>query len=189
MPTESGKTEWTREVLRCSLIDPSPQYILWCFGQWKRLYEDLRREIPNITFIRDIPDHLNDDSFVDAEKRHLIVFDDLMTEAKCDQRVADLFTKGSHHRNLLVICLTQNLFPQGKSCRDIALSTQYLVLFNNPMDRQQVATLAKRIYPFASARFMRRSEQTTFRPYGYLIVDRKASTQYTGTRPFTHRYV
>ena len=63
------------------------------------------------------------------------MFDDLMTEAKCDQRIADLFTKGSHHRNISVVYLTQNLFPQGKACRDIILNTQYMVLFNNPIDR------------------------------------------------------
>ena len=74
------------------------------------------------------------------------MFDDLMTEAKRDQRIADLFTKGCHHRNISVIYLTQNLFPQGEACRDIALKTQYMVLFNNPINRQQVAKLARRIY-------------------------------------------
>ena len=78
------------------------------------------------------------------------IFDDLMTKAKCDQRIADLFTKGSHHRNISIVYLTQNIFPQGRACKDIALNTQYLVLFNNPIDRQQVATLARRfIRPLA----------------------------------------
>ena len=99
-----------------------------------------------------------------------------MTEAKCDQRIADLFTKGSHHRNISIVYLTQNVFPQGKACRDIALNTQYLVLFNNPIDRQQVATLARRIYPSTSAMFMKRFEEATSRPYGYLVIDLKLST-------------
>ena len=34
-----------------------------------------------------------------------------MTEAKCDQRIADLFTKGSHHINMSIVYLTQNVFP------------------------------------------------------------------------------
>ena len=92
-----------------------------------------------------IPDYLNSPQFINPGKRNLIIFDDLMTEAKCDQRIADLFTKGSHHRNISIVYLTQNVFPQGKACRDIALNTHYLVLFNNPIDRQQVATLARRI--------------------------------------------
>ena len=102
--------------------------------------------------------------------------DDLMTEAKCDQRIADLFTKGSHHRNISIVYLTQNVFPQGRACRDITLNTQYLVLFNNPIDRQQVATLARRIYPSTCAAFMRKFEDATARPYGYLVLDLKSST-------------
>ena len=123
-----------------------------------------------------IPDYLNSTQFINPGKRNLIIFDDLMTEAKCDQRMADLFTKGSHYRNISIVYLTQNLFPQGKACRDIALNTQYLVLFNNPIDRQQVRTLARRIYPSTSAMFMKRFEEAISRPYGYLVVDLKLST-------------
>ena len=86
------------------------------------------------------------------------------------------FTKGSHHRNISIVYLTQNVFPQGRVCRDIALNTQYLVLFNNPIDRQQVATLARRIYPSTWATFMRKFEDATARPYGYLVLDLKSST-------------
>ena len=72
--------------------------------------------------------------------------------------------------------LTQNLFPQGKACRGIILNTQYMVLFNNPIDRQQVATLARRIYPSTSAVFMKRFERATSYPYGHLVIDLKSDT-------------
>ena len=88
---------------------------------------------------------------MDPSKRNLIIFDDLMTEAKCDQRIADLFTKGSHHRNISIVYLTQNVFPQGRACRDIALNT-------------------------TCATFMRKFEDATARPYGYLVLDLKSST-------------
>ena len=175
-PSGSGKTEWTRKLLLSSLVQPPPERILWCFGQWQPLYEDLQKRIPCIEFIRGIPDYLDNAQFMDPSKRNLIIFDDLMTEAKCDQRIADLFTKGSHHRNISIVYLTQNVFPQGRACRDIALNTQYLVLFNNPIDRQQVATLARRIYPSTCATFMRKFEDATARPYGYLVLDLKSST-------------
>ena len=75
-----------------------------------------------------------------------------------------------------VVYLTQNLFPQGKACRDIILNTQYIGLFNNPMDRQQVGTLARRIDPSTSAVFMKRFEQATSYPYGHLVIDLKSDT-------------
>ena len=44
-PSGSGKTEWTRKLLLTSLIQPSPERILRCFGQWQPLYEDLQKRI------------------------------------------------------------------------------------------------------------------------------------------------
>ena len=51
-----------------------------------------------------------------------------------------------------------------------------MVLFNNPIDRQQVVTLARRIYPSKSAVFMKRFEQATSYPYGHLVIDSKSDT-------------
>ena len=104
------------------------------------------------------------------------VFCDLITEGKCDHRIANLLIKVRHHRDISVVYLTQNFFPQGKTCRDIALNTQCMVLFNNPIDRQQVATLARRIYLSTGAIFMKRLEQAISHPYGYLVRDLKSST-------------
>ena len=175
-PSGSGKSVWTKKLLLSSLIQPSPERIIWCYGQWQPLYDNIRKRIPRIEFVNGIPDHLNNQHYIDVSKRNVLVFDDLMTEAKCDQRIADLFTKGSHHRNISVVYLTQNLFPQGKACRDIILNTQYMVLFNNPIDRQQIATLARRIYPSTSAVFMKRFERATSYPYGHLVIDLNSDT-------------
>ena len=55
-----------------------------------------------------------------------------MIEAGNDNRIVNLFTKGSHHRNLSVTYIVQNLFHQGKVKRNISLNSHYLVLFKNP---------------------------------------------------------
>ena len=51
-----------------------------------------------------------------------------------------------------------------------------MVLFNNPIDRQQVATLARRVYPSTSSVFMKRFERATSYPYGHLVIDLKSDT-------------
>ena len=51
-----------------------------------------------------------------------------------------------------------------------------LVLLNNPINRQQVANLARRIYPSTSSIFMKRFEQVNSHPYGYLVIDLKSGT-------------
>ena len=117
-----------------------------------------------------IPDHLNDKHYINVGKRNILVFDDLMTEAKCDQRIADLFTKGSHHRNISVVYLTQNLFPQGKACGDIILNIQYTAVWCC------ITTLSRRIYSSTSATFMKQFERATSYLYGHLVIHLKSST-------------
>jgi hypothetical protein len=48
------------------------------------------------------------DTSLDPREKHLIILDDLMDET--DQRVASLFTKKNHHRNISVMYIVQNLF-------------------------------------------------------------------------------
>ena len=76
------------------------------------------------------------------------MLDDQMIDASNDKRIVNLFTRGSHHRNLSVIYMVQNLFDQGKGSRSTSLNSHYLVLFKNPRDNKlQILTLAKQMYP------------------------------------------
>ena len=85
--------------------------------------------------------------------------DDQMIEAGKDNRIVNLFTKGSHHRNLSVIYIVQNLLHQGKGNRSISLNSHYLVLFKNPRDKLQLLTLAKQMYPSETAWFIKESKR------------------------------
>ncbi|KAG8234622.1 hypothetical protein J437_LFUL014528, partial [Ladona fulva] len=78
---------------------------------WQSFYDTLN----NVKCVQGLP---NVKDFPHSDSPSLIIIDDLMREA--DGRVVDLFTKGSHHRNLSVIHLTQNLFHQGKGARDVS---------------------------------------------------------------------
>ena len=93
----------------------------------------MHRIIPGIESVKGIPANIEDEHFLKPAIRNLIVIDDLMSETSNDKRICDLFTKGSHHHNLSVICLVQNLYYQEKESRTMSLYSQYLVLFNNPL--------------------------------------------------------
>ena len=60
--------------------------------------------------------------------------------------VTNLFSKGSHHRNLSVIHIVQNLFRQNKEHRTINLNAQYLVVFKNSRDNFQIIHSAKQTF-------------------------------------------
>ncbi|CAC5405569.1 unnamed protein product [Mytilus coruscus] len=104
----------------------------------------------------------------------MIVLDDLKSTSARDPRIIDLFTEGSHHRNLSVVVLNQNLYfskdpTQRRNCH-------YLVLFNNPVDKQQIMTLGRQMYPGKGRYFIGKFEESTSKPYGYLLLDLKPTT-------------
>ena len=80
----------------------------------------------------------------------------------------NLFTRGSHHRNLSVIYIVQNLFHQGKGSRSISLNSHYLVLFKNPQDELQILTLATQTYPGQTDFFLNQYEEAVLK--GLLVI-------------------
>jgi hypothetical protein len=82
--------------------------------------------LPNFTLVEGFPDNLYDR--VDGHDNSLIVLDDLISQCSNDERVSNLFTRGSHHRGISVLFLTQNLFPPDKLSRTISLNTKQVKL-------------------------------------------------------------
>src|SRR5207245_1259033 len=81
-----------------------------------------------------------------------------------------------HHRNLSIWFLMQNIFHKAKEIRTITLNAQYIVLFKNPRDRQQIKVLARQMFD-GDAKVMEKAfEMATAEPHGYLLVDLKQDT-------------
>ena len=117
-PTGSGKTYWIKQLLekRDVMIDPAPMKIIWFYRRWQPCYTALQEQM-TIEFIEGIPSNINRDDFFDASIPTLFIIDDLMKEATQNADICNLFTEGSHHRNLSVICVLQNLYYKGKENR------------------------------------------------------------------------
>ena len=99
-----------------------------------------------------------------------------MRDATRNSDICELYTEGSHHRNLSVIFLLQNIYHHGRENRTMSLNTQYLVLFKNPRDQLQVMTLSRQMFPHRSYQFMVQFNRATTKPYGYLVIDLKQNT-------------
>jgi len=118
-----------------------------------------------VTFHHGLPDI---DDF-DGREPTLLIIDDLMQES--NESVANLFTKGSHHRNISVVFLAQNLFPKNKFARTMSLNAHYMILFKNPRDASQFANLARQMYPKSSQFAVEAYKDATREPYSYLLID------------------
>ena len=92
------------------IISPTPDRIIWLYKQWQPLYDDiLNTVVPNVEFMQGIPIDLDKDSFINPNEKNILIMDDLMLSSSKDFRINELFTEGSHHRNLSVITINQNL--------------------------------------------------------------------------------
>ena len=175
-PTGSGKTWLIKDIFRHNIIFPAPQRVLILFKRWQPLYDEIKKIIPYAEFIQGIPTDLDHDDFFDVAKNNLILMDDLQSTTANDPRIADLFTEGSHHRNLSVINLTQTLFPPGKNSATLRRNTQYMIIFKSPMSQDQVKTLGTFMFPGRLDQFLRVFNEATSKPHGYLVIDAKQST-------------
>jgi hypothetical protein len=136
----------------------------------------MMRTMPGIEFNQGIPEDIDNADYLDVSQRNLIVLDDITAQSGKDKRISDLFTKGSHHRNVSIIYIVQNIFHQGKEMRNISLYAHYIVLFKSPRGKQQISMLARQLNPGRVQEFMRSYEDATSRPHGYLMLDLKPTT-------------
>ena len=165
-PTGSGKTYFVKKLIDYEMFDPMPPTIVYCYGSYQLLFQSMR----NVQFEDGLPPSIG------SLRNALVIIDDLMCELANNSQLSRLFTKGSHHRNLSVIFITQNLFHQGKEMRNIHLNSHYMVLFKNPRDKSQIMHLAKQMYPGKSKSFQQAFLDATLPEFGYLFIDLRPET-------------
>ena len=148
------------------LFHPVPTKIVYCYGEYQKEFGELPS---NVTLVEEFPNNLND--IVCGHDNSLLVLDDMMSQCSNDQRIADLFTRGSHHNGISVLYLTQNLFPPDKFSRTISLNSHYVIIFRNRRDSLGICTLAKQMFPGHTNYLMESFRDAMTKPYGYLLID------------------
>lgn len=164
-PTGAGKTEFTIKLIENMnhMIRPQIDEVLWSYNQWQDSY--LR--IPNVTFHQGIPE------IQKSSLNRLLIIDDQMD---CADLVSSIFTRESHHKNISVIYIVQNLFYHHKEMRTISLNAHFLVVFRNPRDVSTISVLARQMFP-GRAQFLRNVyADATSVPYSYLLIDFSQTT-------------
>ena len=59
----------------------------------------------------------------------------------------------------------------------MSLNSHYIVVFKNPRDALQIATLARQMYPGKSKFLVEAYKNATEKPFGYLMLDLKPDTE------------
>lgn len=167
-PTGCGKTMFIFKLIEQAreMINPPPARILYCYGEYQAIFG----KYPNVEFIEGLPEM----GQFDGMEPVLLIVDDLMNESEAC--VEKIFTKMSHHRNISIVYITQNIFPKNKHARTISLNSHYMVIFKNPRDAGQFSVLARQMYPADSKFAVEAFKDATSTPYAYLLVDMKPET-------------
>ena len=167
-PSGSGKTVLVERLLQEKKVFQSPpKKIVYAYDRWQPRFDRMKRD--GIQFYQGIPD--TDQLSQWFPKGGVLVLDDLMAEGGQDKRVLDLFTKDSHHRNITVLFLTQDLFPPGKFAKTINRNAHYIIAFKNPRDKTGIRNILMQMYPERWRRVLELNNRITSRPFGYLFLD------------------
>lgn len=176
-PSMSGKTTFIRKLLVNgeSMFDRQFVKILWCYGQYQNdTFAKIKSEAPNVEFHEGLPDDIK--THFDTSHPNLLILDDLMADASKDERITKLFTVFSHHLNISLALLSQNIYHKGSQSRTISLNADIIILTKNTRDRSQIQYLARQLAP-DKPKFIQESYQdATSTPYGYLFLDLKPET-------------
>jgi len=162
-PTCCGITRFVFRLIdnASSMISPPPTKIVYFYGEYLQIFN----QYPHTYFHQGLPNIAD----FDGKEPTLVIIDDIMQET--NETVADMFTKGSHHRNISVVFVAQNLFPKNKFARTMSINAHYMVLFKYPRDVSRFANLARQMYPKTSQFAVEEYRDATREPYSYLLVD------------------
>jgi len=111
-PSAAGKTSLLEKIFinKKYIFDKQPDRIVFCYKNNQVVYDVFNLLDISVEFIQRIPDNL----VFDPKIINILIIDDLMTECKDNPNVASYFTRRSHHENIRVILVSQNIFMQGK---------------------------------------------------------------------------
>jgi len=171
--TQSGKTRFILRMLdavRDELFFETPiKRVLYCYSEYQSIFDKYRSFVQ---FHKGLPAENN--KIFDGKWPSLLILDDLM--GSVNSFVADIFTKISHHCNLSVVYVCQNLFDKNKYHRTISLNAHYIVLLRNARDTQPVANLARQIFASDWRVATDAYREATKEQYHYLLFDLHPST-------------
>lgn len=107
-PSSSGKTTILLNILNHAeqLFKPVPKQIVYAYGEYHPHVDKLHKQ--GVTVHAGLP---SEDLLAQCHRPLLLILDDLMMSSS-ESYLAELFTKKSHHQNIGVIFLTQNIFDK-----------------------------------------------------------------------------
>ncbi len=182
-PSKSGKTTFIFNLLKVSedMFNKKPDHIILYYANSQPLYKEMfKSNLINemINFNDAEPQYQEIHDKVEPYKNgngSLIIFDDTLSDIK--PGFEKIFQVLGHHTNCSLIYISQNLFYNSKTFRNLSLQLDYIVLMRNQRDASQIKSLATQLCPGNSQYIIEAYHAATQQPFSYLFIDCGANSE------------
>ena len=168
-PSRCGKTFFISNLILNidSFSKEPPEQIILIFSVWQWKYDEMRSIVHH--FIKDDEDIFIKIQEISHGKRTLVVFDDCMNSTSLPT-IAKLFTVDSRHMGLSLVFLSQRLFKNDESFRQITRNSDYYCIFKSVRDVCEIRTLAQQMTP-GNLELVDIYQKAMKNPWSYLFID------------------
>lgn len=163
-----GKTSLIMHIIKnidTFAVSP-PQKVVYFYKEWQDKF-DIMKASMGVQFIED------NDNIVelvrDLGSTAFIIFDDMLNSSNL-KSVAQIFTVHGRHLNLSLAFLSQRLFNNNENFRQISQNSDYMCIFKNPRNSQEIRNLASQITP-KSHELVYIYQKATAKPYSYIFIN------------------
>lgn len=179
-PSNSGKT-----TLLCNILKRQTAFFkhpvtkaYWYYGVKQPALETLH-DLGVVTR-EGLPNDIEEDfpTACPANETYIIVLDDLMEEALKDPTILAIFTKWSHHKNITVFLMTQNIYHRGSNsvtiARNVSVAIFIVELRNYKVIRYFLSTSYEKHQVDAIMKWLRQAVEN--KPYSNFLIDFSPTT-------------
>ena len=147
-PAGSGKTRLIGRMIgnQEKIFPPGFDKIIYFYKHYQQHYDTISKDCEfkhvDVEFVHGL--EWNYLQKAGAQKRILLVLDDLLDEAARSKEFLAVVVAG-RHRNVHFMVLRHNLFQQTKNLKTIDLNVTQLILFNSLRDSEQIGILGRQL--------------------------------------------
>ena len=170
-PSRCGKTCFIIDIIQNlqNIAKAPPNKILYVYKVWQQKFDELQESGLVDHFVQDQNDLVRKLKKLSNNESSLIVFDDLINSSNL-QQIANLFVVDGRHSNFSLIFLSQRMFVNNESFRQISNNCDYFAVFKNPRNSSEVRVLAQQLTP-GSLELIDIYSNATKDPFSYLFIN------------------
>merc|ERR1712081_129010 len=168
-PSRCGKTVFVSKLLENihAFSKLPPMSVLYIYKVWQPKYDEIMSL--GVNFIEDNDNVVNNIKSRVSGQPMLVIFDDLIGSSSL-KNIANLFTVDATHMNISLVFLTQRMFVNDESFRQISQNCDYFCIFKNPRNSSEIRTLAQQMTP-GNMILVQIYMDATRGPFSYLFIN------------------